>query len=74
MLNIRDKRVQALARELADLRGVTMTQAVRESLEKELAKESVSKRLLAIGRRCAASAGPGGRVMNKDEIDDMWTR
>lgn len=74
MLNIRDKRVQALARELADLRGVTMTQAVRDALERELAQQSVSEKLLAIGRRCAASAGSGGRVMSKDEIDDMWTR
>lgn len=74
MLNIRDKRVQAMARELADRRGVTMTQVMREALEKELASESVSERLLAIGRRCAAAAGPDGRVMTRDEIDEMWTR
>jgi len=74
MLNIRDKRVRELARELADRRGVTMTQVMREALEKELALGSVAERLLEIGRRAAAEASPGGRVMSRDEIDDMWTR
>jgi len=71
MLNIRDNRVRAMGRGLADLRGVTMTQVMREALEKEMASLPLEDRILEIGRRCAEAARPGGRVLTKDQIDDM---
>jgi hypothetical protein len=78
MLNIREKRVHAMARELAERRGVTMTAVVAAALERELAienaKPSVSEALLAIGRASAAKAAPGGRDLTPEERDALWSR
>jgi len=58
-LNIKNEETHRLVRELADLTGESMTeaigQAVRERIErvKSHRGESLSRRLLAIGRDCA---------------------
>jgi hypothetical protein len=78
MLNVRDDRVRAMAREIADRRGVTMTQVMLDALAKELAalkaEEPLQKRLLMIGARSAAKITDRGRPLDPAEIDDLWTR
>jgi antitoxin VapB len=78
VLNVRDKRVHAMARELARKRGVTMTQVLIDALENELERERTAtppvEGLLEIGRRSAAKAGPASRAVDRTEIDDMWMR
>lgn len=75
-LRIRDARARELALELADKRQVTMTEAVIQALEGELRREAEKEPLLArlwrVADELAAKAGPGGRALTKDEIDDMW--
>jgi antitoxin VapB len=75
-LQIRDDRARALAQELAAKRNVTMTEAVIQALESELRreteKEPLADRIARIAAIAAAEAGPGGRTMTKDEIDEMW--
>ncbi|MEI9415055.1 type II toxin-antitoxin system VapB family antitoxin [Mesorhizobium sp. Cs1321R2N1] len=75
-LQIRDPRARELAQRLAAKRKISMTEAVIEALESELKRESghipLAKRLAAIADELKAKAGPGGRPVNKDEIDDMW--
>ncbi len=75
-LQIRDDRARALAQELAAKRKVTMTEAVIQALESELRreteKEPLADRIARIAAIAAAEAGPGGRTMTKDEIDEMW--
>ena len=65
-LNIKNEETCALARELAELTGETMTGAIsvalRERLEREKKQRDVEARIeemLAIGERCAAHLKPG---------------
>lgn len=78
MLNIKDPRAHELARELAERRGVSMTRAVVDALEKDLVAtraadgDAVAARqakLLATVRQFWADKGltPGGMTMA--EID-----
>ena len=62
-LSIRDPETDRLARELAKLTGVTMTEAIRTALRERLARErsrrqsgaeQLAAELMAIGRRSAA--------------------
>jgi antitoxin VapB len=75
-LQIRDPRAHELARRLAEKRKVTMTDAVIEALEAELRRESEIKplagRLAEIAEGLRSKARPGGRDMDKNEIDAMW--
>lgn len=75
-LQIRDRRARALAKQLAERRKVTMTEAVVQALEAELRREAeavpLAERVARIARDLEASAGPNRRVMSKDEIDAMW--
>lgn len=75
-LQIRDPRAHKLARELADRRQVSMTDAVIDALEAELKREvelrPLSERLADLAAELRSKAGPRGRVMTKDEIDAMW--
>jgi antitoxin VapB len=80
-LNIRDPRATHLARALAERRGTTMTQAVIDALEAEIARERarvpLAERLLAIAADLGArakpgEAQPGRRRMTRDEIDGLW--
>ena len=65
-LNIKNEATCALARELADLTGETMTGAIsvalRERLEREKQirdKDALLRDIRAIAERCAARLGPG---------------
>ena len=65
-LNIKNEATCALARELADLTGETMTGAItvalRERLEREMRArdaEAEIEEMLAFGKRCAARLRPG---------------
>lgn len=75
-LQIRDERARTLAQTLASKRRITMTEAVIQALEGELARENerepLALRLKQIATRLAAAHKPGGRVTTKDEIDEMW--
>jgi len=75
-LQIRDDRARQLAQKLASHRKVTMTEAVIQALEAELrretSKEPLATRIARIASELAAGAGPNGRTVSKDEIDNMW--
>ncbi|CCV15662.1 type II toxin-antitoxin system VapB family antitoxin [Mesorhizobium sp. STM 4661] len=43
-LSIKNREVEQLARELARSRGVSVAEAIRQSLENEIARESVASR------------------------------
>ena len=65
-LNIKNEATCALARELAELTGETMTGAItvalRERLEREMRArdaEAEFEAMLSIGERCAARLRPG---------------
>jgi antitoxin VapB len=78
-LNIKNPAVYRLASELARLRRVSLTRAVLEAVEHELAREKDSRRvpalaeeLLTIGKRCAAhinkptTSADHGRLLYND--------
>ena len=75
-LSIKNREVEALARELARISGKPITEAVRDSLKRELERAKViahatpktgmAERLMAIGREVAAM--PILNNMTDDEI------
>lgn len=75
-LQIRDPRAHQLARQLAEKRHISLTEAVIQALEAQLQKESartpLADRLAEIADRLQAKATAGGRDMTKGEIDEMW--
>ncbi|MER8658504.1 type II toxin-antitoxin system VapB family antitoxin [Mesorhizobium sp. M0847] len=75
-LQIRDPRARDLARQLAEKRKISLTEAVIEALESELQREReqvpLAERLAAISNDLKAKAGGGGRDLTRDEIDEMW--
>ena len=75
-LQIRDPRARELARQLAEKRKISMTEAVIEALESELQREReqipLAERLAAISRELRSKAGADGRALSKDEVDEMW--
>jgi len=75
-LQIRDARARALARQLAEKRKTSMTEAVIMALEAELRRETERKPLAERARTYAAElraqSQGAGRDMTKDEIDAMW--
>jgi antitoxin VapB len=72
-LQIRDERARALAEKLATTRKITMTEAVIQALEGELAREaekvSLAVRLRRIADDLAAVAGPNSRSATADVAD-----
>jgi antitoxin VapB len=75
-ISIRDPEVGELARELARLRKTNMTEAIAHALRSELQRERdkrpLAERLKQIADETVAMGRPGGHVMTKDEIDDLW--
>ena len=75
-LNIRAPRASELARDLAERRGVSMTEAVITALENEIAteqaKEPMALRIRKISERLKAEATGKPNKMSKAEIDKMW--
>ncbi len=74
-LHIRDDRAAKLAKELAERRGVSMTQAVIEALQGALARDArpLPERLREIARE-AERLGDAARRRKpqEQEIDDLW--
>jgi antitoxin VapB len=75
-ISIRDREVGELARELANLRRTNMTEAIayalRSELKRERDKQSLVERLEKLADETVAMGRPGGHVMTKDEIDELW--
>ena len=74
-LNIKNEETCALARELAELTGETMTGAITvalsERLEKEKRerdKEALLRDVRAIAERCAALMGPGPSAVEHGDL------
>jgi antitoxin VapB len=76
MLNIRNPEAAQLARELADMRKITMTEAVIEALKHEIARETdkvpLKERVRSILLECLGPDDFGGPGMTKEDIDAMW--
>jgi antitoxin VapB len=75
-LQIRDPRARDMARKLAVMNDCTMTEAVVDALDFRLRKINeeipLIERVKKIQADLRAMAGPNGRDMTKEEIDDMW--
>jgi hypothetical protein len=75
-ISIRDPEVGELARELARVRKTNMTEAIGHALRSELKRERdkrpLEERLEDLANETVAMARPGGHVMTKDEIDELW--
>jgi antitoxin VapB len=75
-ISIRDPKVGELARELARLRKTNMTEAIAHALRSELKlereKTPLAERLRRLAEETIAMGRPGGHVMTKEEIDDLW--
>lgn len=75
-LQIRDPEAHALARELAEKRKISMTEAVFAALKAELQREAKRKPLAArakvIAGELRSRSTAKGRCLSKDEIDEMW--
>jgi hypothetical protein len=75
-ISIRDPEVGEHARELANLRRTNMTEAIAHALRAELKRERDKKplheRLEKLADETLAMGRPGGHVMTKAEIDDLW--
>lgn len=70
-LSIKNDEVERMARQLAAQRGVSITEAIKQSLEDAIASEVAEKekrlrRLLAISDRAAAKLKPSS--LSDDEI------
>ena len=74
-LNIKNDETCLLAHDLARLTGETMTGAITIALRERLAREKRRRdanarieELLAIGRRCAKSLGPGPSAVEHGDL------
>lgn len=76
MLSIRDPRAAELAKKLAAQRKTTMTEAIIVALENELKRERervpLPERLARLAEKARELAGPKGRSVPKEEIDEFW--
>ncbi len=76
MLSIRDPRAAELAKRLALQRKTTMTEVIITALENELKRERdmvpLPDRLARLAEKARRLAGPEGRDVPKDEIDEIW--
>jgi hypothetical protein len=75
-LQIRNERVNRMARELADRWRTTKTDAVMRSLEEMLKTEdrelTVQDHIKTIAEELHRRSTGKGRDLNKDEIDVLW--
>ena len=74
-LNIRDERAARLARQLADRKGLTMTEAVIQALEAALVRveRPLPERLAEIAADAKRLADPRRqRPVTRREVDALW--
>lgn len=74
-MNIKDPEVRELARQLADRRRTSLTDAVRQALSEALERDRASRagmaeRLLEIGRRSREEFGTAQILTDDDLYDD----
>lgn len=72
-LNIKNEETHRLAKELADLTGESISEAVAEAVKERLTRvkkerSGLAERLLAIGRECAAHLEEPYRSMDIDDL------
>lgn len=75
ILHVRDEKADELARELANRRGVSLTEAVREALEAAVAKERARETLWerTADLRAAVALYPlTGQVADKAFYDSLY--
>jgi antitoxin VapB len=74
-LHVRDRATDQAVRRLAKLKGKTLTQTIREAVEREYLQEcggiSLAERLQPIQEQFAALSKPGGRLADKRFFDDL---
>lgn len=73
-MNIKDPEVRELARQLADRRRTSLTDAVRQALSEALERDRASRagmaeRLLEIGRRSREEFGTA-QILTEDDLYD----
>lgn len=77
-LNIRNPQARELARKLAGLRKISITEAVIGALEAEFRREQarvpLAQRLERLADEALAKAGKGGRDVSEEQRDALWTR
>lgn len=75
-LQIRDPRARDMAKQLARLKGSSMTEAVVDALEHRLRDVGQSLSLAALAERLrhdlAAHSNANGRDLTPDAVDAMW--
>jgi antitoxin VapB len=72
-ISICDPKVGELARELARLRKTeAIAHALRSELTRERDKRPLEDRLEDLANETMAMAGPNGREVTKEEIDELW--
>ncbi len=73
-LNIKNSETHALARELAQITGESITEAVTEAVRERLdrlrqrSRKGIAAQLMAIGADCAARLPESFRSMNTDDL------
>jgi antitoxin VapB len=74
-LQIRDARAHSLASKIARARGVSMTDAVIDALEKEALQIKHRESIIDVSRQISAElkalGRPGGRDWTREERDEM---
>ena len=75
-ISIRDPEVGELARELARLRKTNMTEAIAHALAQRIEARARQAAARGAARRAREETerwqGRVGRVMTKEEIDELW--
>lgn len=75
-MSIRSPRVEQLTRSLAKKRKTTMTNVLLQALENETRrdenKRELPKHIQEIVDDLRRISKPGGHMMTKEEIDEMW--
>lgn len=75
-LQIRHPKARELARQVAERDGISLTNAVIKALEAEAARrnsqETIEETIERVHADLVRIGKPGGRVMTKEEIDEMW--
>lgn len=75
-LNIRDERATILARDLANLDGTTMTQAVITALKETLAvrrkSATLRERVRQLTEHAVAKAKSSPQPVTKNDFDEQW--
>lgn len=75
VLHVRDEETDRLVRDLANRRGIGITEAIREAVEEALAAEAGKKPLWdrTADLRVKVSAFPlTGKAADKQFFDDLW--